>query len=203
MTDRSVHHVCEAAILAALRAGATTVDAIVARVYVDVADELHPVARRSVHAHLLKLVAEDYNEQGLQELLSARGSAYDLNIEVFKSMQNTISGWPGGDWKAERWESRTSSSFATARRATRSSRTSTGAATPRRSQLGLSDMAGVLLFRRLLSRARAAGTTIVLNSHQLDQVERVCERVAFMKHGRIESIEVRAPLTGQDHRLFL
>ena len=52
------------------------------------------------------------------------------------------------------------------------------------------DPAGVLLFRRLLSRARAAGTTIVLNSHQLDQVERVCERVAFMKHGRIESIEV-------------
>jgi len=48
----------EAAILAALRAGATTVDAIVARVYVDVAGELHPVARRSVHAHLLKLVAE-------------------------------------------------------------------------------------------------------------------------------------------------
>ena len=48
----------EAAILAALRAGAVTVDAIVARVYVDVAGELHPVARRSVHAHLLKLAAE-------------------------------------------------------------------------------------------------------------------------------------------------
>ena len=45
---------------------------------------------------ILKLVGEDYNEHGLQELLSARGSAYDVNIEVFKSLQNTITGWPGG-----------------------------------------------------------------------------------------------------------
>ncbi|HWL92766.1 MAG TPA: glucosamine-6-phosphate deaminase [Phycisphaerae bacterium] len=45
---------------------------------------------------ILKLVEEDYNEHGLQELLSARGSAYDLNIEVFKSLQCTITGWPGG-----------------------------------------------------------------------------------------------------------
>jgi len=45
---------------------------------------------------ILKLVAEDYNENGLQELLSVRGSAYDVNIEVFKSLQNTITGWPGG-----------------------------------------------------------------------------------------------------------
>lgn len=45
---------------------------------------------------ILKLVAEDYNEHGLGDLLSARGSAYDLNIEVFKSLQETITGWPGG-----------------------------------------------------------------------------------------------------------
>jgi glucosamine-6-phosphate deaminase len=45
---------------------------------------------------LLKLTDEDYNEHGLQELLSHRGSAYDINIEVFKSLQNTITGWPGG-----------------------------------------------------------------------------------------------------------
>lgn len=45
---------------------------------------------------ILKLVEEDYNEHGLQELLSARGSAYDVNIEVFKSLQATITGWPGG-----------------------------------------------------------------------------------------------------------
>jgi len=45
---------------------------------------------------ILKLVEEDYNEHGLQELLSARGSAYDVNIVVFKSLRDTITGWPGG-----------------------------------------------------------------------------------------------------------
>jgi glucosamine-6-phosphate deaminase len=45
---------------------------------------------------ILKLIEEDYNEHGLQELLSARGSAYDLNIEVFKALRDTITGWPGG-----------------------------------------------------------------------------------------------------------
>jgi glucosamine-6-phosphate deaminase len=45
---------------------------------------------------ILKLTDEDYNEHGLQELLSARGRAYDLNIEVFRGMQDTITGWPGG-----------------------------------------------------------------------------------------------------------
>jgi ABC-2 type transport system ATP-binding protein len=52
------------------------------------------------------------------------------------------------------------------------------------------DPAGVLLFRRLLAEARANGTTIVLNSHQLEQVERICDRVAFLRDGRVESIEV-------------
>ena len=45
---------------------------------------------------ILKLVAEDYNEHGLQELLTTRGSAYAVNIDVFRGMQNTITGWPGG-----------------------------------------------------------------------------------------------------------
>jgi glucosamine-6-phosphate deaminase len=45
---------------------------------------------------ILKLVDEDYNEHGLQDLLSARGRAYDINIEVFRGMQDTITGWPGG-----------------------------------------------------------------------------------------------------------
>lgn len=51
---------------------------------------------QTVSKPILKLVEEDYNEHGLQELLSARGDAYDLNIEVFKSLQSTITGWPGG-----------------------------------------------------------------------------------------------------------
>jgi len=48
----------EEAILAALAAGDRTIDEIVARVYLAVAPELHPVARHSVFAHLLKLAAE-------------------------------------------------------------------------------------------------------------------------------------------------
>lgn len=45
---------------------------------------------------ILKLEAEDYNENGLQELLAERGSVYELNLEVFRSVQRSITGWPGG-----------------------------------------------------------------------------------------------------------
>ncbi|MEX0670136.1 MAG: glucosamine-6-phosphate deaminase [Pirellulales bacterium] len=45
---------------------------------------------------ILKLTDEDYNEHALQDLLSCRGRSYDINIEVFRSMQDTITGWPGG-----------------------------------------------------------------------------------------------------------
>ncbi|CAA9431129.1 MAG: Glucosamine-6-phosphate deaminase [uncultured Phycisphaerae bacterium] len=51
---------------------------------------------QTVKKPLLKLTDEDYNEHGLQELVASRGSAYDINIEVFKTMQATITGWPGG-----------------------------------------------------------------------------------------------------------
>lgn len=45
---------------------------------------------------ILKLTDADYNEQGLQDLLAAYGSAYDINLRVFRHMQSTITGWPGG-----------------------------------------------------------------------------------------------------------
>lgn len=45
---------------------------------------------------ILKLTAEDYNENGLQELVANHGPAYDINIEIFREMQETITGWPGG-----------------------------------------------------------------------------------------------------------
>ncbi len=51
-------HDRERAILAALDAGATTVDQIVAEVYAGLSPDLHPAARQSVHAHLIKLAAE-------------------------------------------------------------------------------------------------------------------------------------------------
>ena len=45
---------------------------------------------------ILALTDEDYAENGLGELLAARGGAYDVNLAVFKRMMNTISGWPAG-----------------------------------------------------------------------------------------------------------
>ena len=50
---------------------------------------------------ILKLVDRDYQLNGLEELLSLYGSAYELNILVFKKTQATITGWPGGKPAAE------------------------------------------------------------------------------------------------------
>ena len=53
------------------------------------------LARKTGKA-LLKLVDEDYAENGMADLLTAHGSAYHLNIAVFNETQHTITGWPGG-----------------------------------------------------------------------------------------------------------
>jgi glucosamine-6-phosphate deaminase len=45
---------------------------------------------------ILKLTDEDYNSHSLQELLSEYGNAYEINLRVFRELQNTITGWPGG-----------------------------------------------------------------------------------------------------------
>ncbi len=45
---------------------------------------------------VLKLTEEDYNEEGLQDLLATHGSAYDINLQVFRYLQSTLTGWPGG-----------------------------------------------------------------------------------------------------------
>jgi ABC-2 type transport system ATP-binding protein len=39
--------------------------------------------------------------------------------------------------------------------------------------------------RSIVRRARDAGSTIFLNSHLLTEVERVCDRVAIVDHGRV------------------
>jgi ABC-type multidrug transport system ATPase subunit len=54
------------------------------------------------------------------------------------------------------------------------------------------DPAGVILFRREIGALRQRGITVVMNSHQLDQVERICDRVAFVAKGRVEAIETIA-----------
>ena len=50
---------------------------------------------------ILKLTSKDYNENGMSELLSLYGQAYDINIEVFNYLQHTITGWPGGKPNAD------------------------------------------------------------------------------------------------------
>ncbi|MCB0495547.1 MAG: glucosamine-6-phosphate deaminase [Cyclobacteriaceae bacterium] len=49
-----------------------------------------------VNKPVLKLTNEDYAENGMNELLTEQGSAYDININVFNQLQHTITGWPGG-----------------------------------------------------------------------------------------------------------
>ena len=45
---------------------------------------------------ILKLTDEDYNKNGLSDLLALEGTSYGLNIKMFNHFQHTISGWPGG-----------------------------------------------------------------------------------------------------------
>ena len=55
------------------------------------------------------------------------------------------------------------------------------------------DPAGVASLRELILSARQRGATVVLNSHRLDQVGRLCDRVALIAKGRIRNIEDRDP----------
>ena len=50
---------------------------------------------------ILKLTDEDYNQNGMSDLIAEYGSSYDLNIEIFNRFQNAISGWPGGKPNAD------------------------------------------------------------------------------------------------------
>jgi len=45
---------------------------------------------------VLSLTSHDYNEQGLSDLLVEKGEAYDINLQVFYMLRNSITGWPGG-----------------------------------------------------------------------------------------------------------
>lgn len=50
---------------------------------------------------ILKLTDEDYNENGMSDLVADHGPAYDININVFNELQRTITGWPGGKPNAD------------------------------------------------------------------------------------------------------
>lgn len=45
---------------------------------------------------ILKLTDENYNENGMADLITTQGPAYNINIKVFNELQHTITGWPGG-----------------------------------------------------------------------------------------------------------
>jgi len=51
---------------------------------------------READKPVLKLTDEDYNENHLQDLLASKGSAYQTSLKVFRELQQTITGWPGG-----------------------------------------------------------------------------------------------------------
>ncbi len=63
-------------------------NAMVKRAVVDLALKL----KKSV----LSLTAHDYTENGLSDLLVEKGDAYEINLQVFYLLRDTITGWPGG-----------------------------------------------------------------------------------------------------------
>jgi glucosamine-6-phosphate deaminase len=50
---------------------------------------------------ILKLTDENYNENGMSDLITKKGPAYNINIKVFNELQHTITGWPGGKPNAD------------------------------------------------------------------------------------------------------
>jgi len=54
--------------------------------------------------------------------------------------------------------------------------------------LGL-DPPGVAIVRRVVMKLKEGDYTAIVNSHQLDEIERICDRVAFITGGKIRSVE--------------
>lgn len=55
----------------------------------------------AVNKPVLKLTEEDYNNNGMAQLATEKGPAYDINIHVFNKLQHSITGWPGGKPNAD------------------------------------------------------------------------------------------------------
>lgn len=45
---------------------------------------------------ILSLTTSDYNEYGLSDLLVEKGDAYEINLQVYYMLRDTITGWPAG-----------------------------------------------------------------------------------------------------------
>jgi ABC-2 type transport system ATP-binding protein len=65
------------------------------------------------------------------------------------------------------------------------------------------DPLGRRLVRDIIAQLKAAGTTIFLNSHLLSEVEVTCDRVAFIKQGRMVHLDSMANLINQTTEVLL
>lgn len=65
------------------------------------------------------------------------------------------------------------------------------------------DPLGRRLVRDIIAQLKAAGTTVFLNSHLLGEVEATCDRVAFIKRGRVIRIDTIVSLLRQTVEVFL
>ncbi len=45
---------------------------------------------------VLSLTIHDYNENGLADFIVEKGEAYEINLQVFYMLRDSITGWPGG-----------------------------------------------------------------------------------------------------------
>lgn len=68
--------------------------------------------------------------------------------------------------------------------------------------LGL-DPTGVTIVRNIISAMRDRGVTAIINSHHLDEIERLCDRVAFIRQGEIACIENTKSGAIQDYCLLI
>jgi ABC-2 type transport system ATP-binding protein len=63
------------------------------------------------------------------------------------------------------------------------------------------DPAGVLQVRELLRNARHAGKSIFFSSHQLTEVEHICDRIAFLNQGRLVRLGSLKELQSESDRV--
>jgi ABC-2 type transport system ATP-binding protein len=55
-------------------------------------------------------------------------------------------------------------------------------------------------FLALVGEQREAGRTVLLSSHDLDEVERICDRVGLVRDGRLIAVERVSELVGRSYR---
>jgi glucosamine-6-phosphate deaminase len=51
---------------------------------------------RKLNKPVLSLTNSDYNEYGLSDLLVEKGDAYEINLQVYYMLRDSITGWPAG-----------------------------------------------------------------------------------------------------------